>query len=174
VTSGATVSYPLHTQNFQPEVELVVAIGTGGSNIPVSRALNHVFGYAVGNDLTRRDLQLDARAAGRPWDVGKGFDESAGIGTVHPVAAVGHLRRGAIWLTVDGQLRQHADLADMIWDVPTIIAELSRFFVLRPGDLIFTGTPAGVAPIRPHQHVVAAIEGLDALELYVGEVSVGN
>jgi fumarylpyruvate hydrolase len=160
---GADLPYPPRTSNLHYEAELVVAIGTAGRRIAVAEALGHVYGYAVGNDFTRRDLQAAAKDKGRPWDTAKGFDGSAGIAPIHPAARIGHPRRGRIQLSVNGAERQHADLADMIWDVPAIIAELSTFFELRPGDLIYTGTPAGVGALRPGDTVVAGIEGLGTL-----------
>jgi fumarylpyruvate hydrolase len=141
----------------------VVAIGNGGRNIPVAQALDHVYGYAVGNDLTRRDLQADAKNHGRPWDTSKGFDRSAVIGSITPAAQSGHLRSGRIWLKVNGQLRQQADLSELIWSVPEIVAELSTFFELQPGDLIYTGTPAGVAALAPGDRIEGGIDGLDEL-----------
>lgn len=167
VSGEAGLPYPPATSNFQPEAELVVAIGKAGANISPERALDHVFGYAVGNDFTRRDLQLYARERGWPWDCGKSFDHSAGVGPVHRVRDVGHVRSGRLWLSVDQQLRQQANVADMIWGVPMIIAELSKYFFIRPGDLLFTGTPAGVAPIEPGQTVVAGIEGLGSLRHWI-------
>jgi fumarylpyruvate hydrolase len=155
--------YPPRTQNLQHEAELVVAIGTAGRSVPLSAALAHVYGYAVGNDYTRRDLQAAARDKGRPWETGKAFDHSAAIGAIHPTVRIGHPRRAAIWLTVNGVEKQRADIADMIWDVPAVIAELSTLFDLQPGDLIYTGTPAGVGPVRPGDVVVAGIDGLGTL-----------
>ena len=163
VPNGAAVPYPPRTANLHHEIELVVAIGEGGQDIPVANALAHVFGYAVGNDLTRRDLQAAAREEGRPWDVAKGFDHSAPLSAIRRVADVGHPERGSIWLEVNGEARQRADLSEMIWDVPEIIAELSTLFELRPGDLIFTGTPAGVGPLQPGDSLVGGIDGLDTL-----------
>lgn len=160
---GADLPYPPRTANLHYEAELVVAIGTAGRRIAAAAAPAHVYGYAVGNDFTRRDLQAAAKDKGRPWDTAKGFDGSAGIGAIHPATSVGHPRRGRIWLTVNGAGRQQADLGDMIWDVPGIIAELSTFFELRPGDLIYTGTPAGVGAVRPGDVVVAGVEGLGTL-----------
>ena len=122
-----------------------------------------MFGYAVGNDLTRRDLQAEAKAKGMPWDVAKGFDASAPIWAIRPATDVGHPRAGRIWLEVNGQLRQDADLAEMIWNVAEIIAELSTYFELRAGDLIFTGTPAGVGPLQRGDSVVGGIDGLETL-----------
>jgi fumarylpyruvate hydrolase len=163
LADGADLPYPPRTSNLHYEAELVVAIGAAGRRIAMADALRHVYGYAVGNDFTRRDLQAEAKDKGRPWDTAKGFDHSAGIGAIHPAARLGHPRRGGIWLTVNGAQRQHADLADMIWDVAGIIAELSSYFELRPGDLIYTGTPAGVGAVRPGDVVVAGIDGLGTL-----------
>lgn len=162
VESGTRIPYPARTQNLHHEIELVVAIGGSGRDIARDRALEAVFGYAVGNDLTRRDLQLAARDKGRPWDAGKAFDHSAVISTIRP-AAEGHVDRGRIWLSVNGEIRQEADVADLIWKVPEIIAELSALFVLEPGDLIYTGTPAGVGPLLPGDRVEGGIDGLEPL-----------
>ena len=158
----AAIPYPPRTTNFHHEVELVVAIGRGGRDIPRENALEHVFGYAVGNDLTRRDLQAAARKAGLPWDPSKGFDRSAPIAPIRP-AARGHLAKGRIWLQVNGQPRQQSDVAEMIWSVPEIIAELSTLFELVAGDLIFTGTPAGVGALQPGDRIECGIEGLESL-----------
>jgi fumarylpyruvate hydrolase len=147
VTGGAPVPYPAATENLHHEMELVVAIATGGANIPAESALSHVYGYAAGLDLTRRDLQDEAKAARRPWDMAKGFDASAPIGDIAPAAAIGHPATGLITLAVNGTSRQSGDLADQIWPVPDIIAALSRLVRLAPGDLIFTGTPDGVGPL---------------------------
>ncbi len=162
VANGAPVPYPPRTANFHHEIELVVAIGRGGRNIRQQRSLEHVFGYAAGNDLTRRDLQHAAKARGQPWDAAKGFDGSAPIAAIRP-ATQGHVSRGRIWLAVNGTLRQESDLRHMLWDVPHVIAELSTLFELRPGDLIFTGTPAGVGPVRPGDRLEGGIEGLEVL-----------
>ena len=163
VAAGTEVPYPGRTANLHHEIELVVAIGKGGRDIPVADAPGHVFGYAVGNDLTRRDLQAEARKRGAPWDTAKGFDASAPISALRPVADVGHVRAGRIWLAVNGELRQEADIAGMIWTVPEVIAELSTYFMLSPGDLIFTGTPAGVGPLQPGDHVTGGVEGVGEL-----------
>jgi fumarylpyruvate hydrolase len=163
VANGCDVRMPSRTQNFHHEVELVVAIARGGSDIPAAAALEHVFGYAVGNDLTRRDLQKLAKDAGKPWDVSKGFDASAPIAALRAVAGGGHLERATIWLKVNDQVRQQANIADMTWKVPEIIAELSTYFELQPGDLIFTGTPAGVSALKKGDRVEAGIEGLETL-----------
>jgi len=167
VASGATVPYPPRTENLHHEVELVVAIGRAGRNISAAQAREHVFGYAVGNDLTRRDLQAASKKKGMPWDTGKGFDGSAPIGAIRP-ASTGHLERGRIWLSVNGQLRQESNIAEMIWSVPEIIAELSTFFELQAGDLIYTGTPAGVAAVRSGDRIECGIDGLDTLSNSIG------
>ena len=164
---GQTVSinYPSQSSDFQHEIELVVAIGKGGRDIPVAAAREHVFGYAVGLDMTRRDLQLRARDKGRPWELGKAFDESAPIAPLHPAARIGHPTQGAVWLKVDGVDRQRSDIAKLIWSVPEVVANLSAFFELRPGDLIYTGTPEGVGKVERGQTMTGAIDGL-------GEISV--
>jgi fumarylpyruvate hydrolase len=163
VENGAAVPYASRTSNLHHEVELVVAIRVGGRDIDASRALDHVFGYAVGNDLTRRDLQAAAKQAGLPWDVSKGFDRSAPVAAIRPAAA-GHFAQGRIWLDVNGERRQDANLSEMIWSVPEIVAELSTLYELQPGDLIFTGTPAGVGPLRRGDKVIAGIDGLETLQ----------
>jgi fumarylpyruvate hydrolase len=163
VGNGEAVRYAPRTNNLHHEIELVVAIGAGGRNIPLTSALDHVFGYAVGNDLTRRDLQSAAKNAGLPWDVAKGFDQSAPIGAIRPVAEAGHVSSARIWLEVNGQVRQDANLAEMIWSVPEVIVELSTLFTLQPGDLIFTGTPAGVGPVQRGDSLVGGIDGLETL-----------
>lgn len=168
VQDKAAVPYPPETANFHYEAELVVAIGSGGANIAVADALEHVFGYAVGNDLTRRDLQLKARDQGRPWDWGKAFDRSAPIAAIHPVAEVGHLSEGSIRLTVNGEVKQDADLNELIWSVPEIISILSHSMELRPGDLIMTGTPAGVGPLAEGDVCVVSIAGLGNLTITIG------
>jgi fumarylpyruvate hydrolase len=167
VTHAALVPYPPRTADLHHEVELVVAIGKGGRDIEVGRASTHIFGYAVGVDLTRRDLQAAAKRRGRPWDTAKGFDQSAPVSAIVPVADAGHPGSGAIQLSVDGELRQHGDLADMIWSVPEIVAELSSYFELRPGDLVFTGTPAGVAALERGSRVACSIAGVGTLEFSV-------
>jgi len=163
VPNGAPVPYAPRTSNLHHEVELVIAIGAAGRHINARSALDHVFGYAVGNDLTRRDLQLAAKDKGLPWDVAKGFDHSAPITAIRTVADVGHLSSGRIWLEVNGHRRQDANLAEMIWSVAEIIAELSTLYELQPGDLVFTGTPAGVGPVQRGDSIVAGIDGLDTL-----------
>jgi fumarylpyruvate hydrolase len=163
VANGAPVPYAPRTANLHHEVELVVAIGAAGRNIALHSALEHVFGYAVGNDLTRRDLQAAAKDQGLPWDVAKGFDHSAPITAIRTVADAGHPSSGRIWLEVNGHKRQDANLAEMIWSVPEVIAELSTLYELQPGDLVFTGTPAGVGPVQRGDSIVAGIDGLDTL-----------
>ena len=162
VANGAAVPYPPRTANFHHEIELVVAIGRGGRDIREPRALQHVFGYAAGNDLTRRDLQHAAKQRGQPWDAAKGFDWSAPIAAIRP-AALGQVSRGRIWLSVNGELRQESDVSQMLWDVAHIIAELSTLYELKPGDLIFTGTPAGVGAVKPGDRLEGGIEGLELL-----------
>lgn len=162
--NGSDVPYPSHTSNLHHEIELVVALGGGGRNVSVDTALSLVFGYAIGNDLTRRDQQGVARDLGRPWDVAKGFDHCAPVSPIVPVAKAGHPTAGRIWLKVNGNLRQQGDLSDMIWKVPEIIVELSTWFELFPGDLIFTGTPAGVGPLMPGDRVQGGVDGIGLLE----------
>ena len=167
VPGGGPVPYPPATSDLHHEIELVVALGEGGRDIPEDQALNHVYGYAVGIDLTRRDLQGEAKKLGRPWDTGKGFEASAPCSPVHPVAETGHPERGRIWLDVGGQRRQEGDLAEMIWTVPEMIALLSRLFLLKPGDLIFTGTPAGVAALQRGDRVTGGVEGVDEIAIVI-------
>jgi fumarylpyruvate hydrolase len=162
VANDAAIPYPPRTANLHHEIELVIAIGRGGRDIHKDRALEHVFGYAVGNDLTRRDLQAASKKQGLPWDTSKGFDCSAPLSAIRP-ASRGHLSRGRIWLTVNGQPRQESDLAEMIWTVPEVLAELSTLFELAPGDLVFTGTPAGVGPLKPGDRIEGGIDGLEIL-----------
>jgi fumarylpyruvate hydrolase len=169
VPSGATVAYPSRTENLQHEVELVVAIGEPGRDIPAERALEHVFGYAVGIDLTRRDLQLEAKESRGTWDTAKGFDQSAPISPLHRAAEIGHPDSGRIWLGVNGEIRQNADLNELIWSVPEALAELSTFFALAPGDLVFTGTPAGVGPLTVGDRVTGGIDGIDDIEITIGK-----
>jgi fumarylpyruvate hydrolase len=163
VANGAPVPYPPQTTNLHHEIELVVALGHGGRDIAAARALEHVYGYAVGNDLTRRDLQAAAKNLGAPWDAAKGFDHSAPISAIRQASEVGHPVSGAIWLEVNGEPRQRANLSEMIWSVPEILAVLSSYFELQPGDLIFTGTPAGVGPVARGDSIVGGIDGLETL-----------
>lgn len=167
VESGQTIPYPPATADLHHEAELVVALGSGGAFLPEDAALSLVWGYATGNDLTRRDLQAAAKAARRPWDMAKAFDRSAVVGPIKAYA-IGAAPVGKIRCTVDGALRQEADLADMIWPTASIIAHLSRMVILQAGDLIFTGTPAGVGPIAPGQTCTVTIDGLEPATVTIG------
>ncbi|MGU9943199.1 fumarylacetoacetate hydrolase family protein [Bordetella avium] len=159
--------YPAETTNYHYEIELVAAIGQGGANIPVETALEHVWGYAVGLDMTRRDLQMKMREAGRPWELGKAFDQSAPIGPLYPAAQAGDVQRANLWLKVDGQTRQQSSTDKLIWSVAETIAYLSRYFRLEAGDLIFTGTPEGVGPVNAGQVMEGGVDGLGALKVRV-------
>jgi fumarylpyruvate hydrolase len=167
VSDGATIPHPLATRELHHEVELVVALGKGGTDISAAQALDCIFGYAVGIDLTRRDLQAEAKKLARPWDVGKAFDHSAPCSAIVPAARIGHPERGQIRLAVNGVTRQDGDLAQMIWSTPEVIAHLSRLFTLAPGDLIFTGTPAGVGPVERGDVLDGQIEGVGDLQVRV-------
>ncbi|MDF3833088.1 fumarylacetoacetate hydrolase family protein [Cupriavidus basilensis] len=162
-----TLQYPAQTANYHYEAELVVAIGKGGSDIPLEQALDHVWGYAVGLDMTRRDLQMKMREMGRPWEIGKAFDASAPIGPIHPASDVGHFDQGAIWLTVNGSDRQRSDVTHLIWSVAETVADLSKFFRLEPGDLIYTGTPEGVGAVKPGDLMAVGVERLGELSVRV-------
>lgn len=166
-TEHAAIPVPPLTADFHHEVELAVAIGKGGKNIEASRATEHIYGHAVALDLTRRDLQASAKKAGRPWDWSKAFDRSAPIAPIHPRGDGPAMGRGQIWLEVDGETRQRADLDEMIWAVPDIISIASRSIELAPGDLILTGTPAGVGPLVAGNRVRAGIDGLGELALHI-------
>ena len=166
-TRVATVPYPPKTANYHHEIELIVAIGSGGRNIPVSEAMQHVYGYAVGLDMTRRDLQLEARDKGRPWEFGKSFASSAPIGALHRAADVGHPASAAITLSVNGQPRQSSDIAKLIWSVTECIAYLSEYEALEPGDIIMTGTPEGVNAVLPGDVMEGAIAGLGEIRVTV-------
>jgi fumarylpyruvate hydrolase len=168
VPSGTTIPYPTETENFHYEAELVVAIGSGGRFISTDDALAHVYGYATGLDMTRRDLQFEARDKGRPWDTGKNVEQSSPLGLIHPASVVGHLQSGRISLTVNGKFQQQADLAEMIWDVPEIVAYVSRFYRLEPGDLIYSGTPAGVGPVKIGDSITVSIDGLTDCVITIG------
>jgi len=167
VDSGATIPYPPETRNLHYEIELVVALGRAGADIRPKTALDHVFAYGVGIDLTRRDLQSQARDKGHPWDWGKAFDHSAPVAPLHRAAKAGYPAKGRIWLAVNGTVKQDADLSELIWPVPDIIAILSRSMTIQPGDLIMTGTPAGVGSIKPGDRVVGGIAGLGEIELTI-------
>lgn len=166
VADGRDIFYPPKTQDFHYEIELVVAIGTGGRDISLESALDHVFGYAVGIDLTRRDVQIAARKAGRPWDMGKGFDQSAPCAPLTPAAQF-EPTSGTIWLDVNGERKQNSDLSKLIWSVAEVISYLSGYMELQPGDLIFTGTPEGVGPIVPGDVVEGHIDGLGEINMTV-------
>ncbi|MGG1945052.1 fumarylacetoacetate hydrolase family protein [Trinickia sp. NRRL B-1857] len=159
--------YPSSTQDVHHEIELVVAIGRAGRDIAVEDALDHVYGYAVGLDMTRRDLQAQAKKMGRPWDTAKGFDHSAPLGPIHPVSRVGHVEHGAIWLEVGSVERQRSDVSALIWSTAETIACLSTLFTLQPGDLIFTGTPEGVAAVARGDVMTGGVEGLGQLKVRV-------
>ena len=165
VPGGGDVAYPPQTVNLQHEVELVVALGQGGSDIAVDQALDCVFGYAIGFDLTRRDLQSRAKAKGQPWDMAKGYDQSGPVSAIVPAAAVGHPASGAIWLKVNGELKQNGDLAQMSWKVAEVIANLSSYVRLEAGDLIFTGTPAGVSTVVRGDVLEGFIENVGELKI---------
>jgi fumarylpyruvate hydrolase len=165
VVTEHRLPFPTQTQELHHEIELVVALGEGGRGIPVDRALDHVFGYAVGLDMTRRDLQAAAKKAGRPWDMAKGFDQSAPTGSIRTVEDIGHPTRGAVRLRINGEPRQEGDLDQQIWTVPETIGYLSTLVTLRPGDLIMTGTPKGVGRVEPGDRLEGHIDG-------VGDVTV--
>ena len=175
VANGAAVPYPPATANFHYEIELVVAMARAGRDIQPARALEHVFGYAAGNDLTRRDLQAAAKERGQPWDIAKGFDCSAPVAALRPASA-GHVTSGRIWLKVNGELRQESDVSRMLWDVPHIIAALSGLYQLAPGDLIFSGTPAGVGAVKQGDVLEGGIDGLEVLRTTIAPraASAGN
>lgn len=168
VFTGERMEYPSKTADLQHEVELVAALARGGRDIPAAAALDCVFGYAVGLDMTRRDIQGELKAKGRSWEMGKAFDQSAPISSIMPASRIGHPQRGAITLAVNSQSRQHGDLADMIWPVADIIANLSGYVTLQPGDLIFTGTPAGVGRVMPGDRLEGSIEGVGTLSVTIG------
>jgi fumarylpyruvate hydrolase len=168
VEDGETVAYPPITENFHHEAELVIAIGKRGANIAVDQALEHVYGYAVGNDLTRRDLQFQLRDRGRPWDWSKAFDRSAVVGTISPMPGKALAGETVIQLTVNGEVRQNAKLETMIWNVAEIIAALSTSVEIRPGDLVFTGTPAGVGPLKVGDSCTVSIDGLQPVTTLIG------
>ena len=161
--------YPLASQDVHHEFELVVALGSGGVELSAAAARECVWGYALGFDMTRRDLQAEAKRLGRPWDVAKGFDAAAPISPITPVSACGWLERGEIVLEVNGRERQRGDLSDMIWSVPEVIAILSTLFELRPGDLVFTGTPAGVGPCVAGDALVASVDGVGKISVQIVE-----
>lgn len=167
VQSGATISYATMTKDFHHELELVVALKSGGYNIPEAEALDHIYGYGVGIDMTRRDIQ----GGGKPWEIAKSFDESCPCGALAPVEKVGHPTSGAIRLTVNDEARQDSDISLLIWKVPEIIAKLSAYYDLRPGDIILTGTPHGVGPVQSGDRLVGMIDGLPELKVTIGEAA---
>jgi fumarylpyruvate hydrolase len=167
VATGGSIDYPPQTSNFHYEMELVAAIGKGGANISEADALDHVYGYATGFDMTRRDIQIAHREKGRPWDMGKGFDQSAPCGDIHAVAAVGHFPKGNLWLKVNGETKQDSDLELMIWNLQETIANLSGLVTLALGDLIYTGTPDGVGPVVAGDKMHGHIDGLSDIEITV-------
>jgi fumarylpyruvate hydrolase len=169
VAYGETLelAYPSLTQNFHYEAELVAVIGKGGSDIALADALDHVWGYAVGLDMTRRDLQMKMREMGRPWEIGKAFDRSAPIGPIHPASIVGHFENAGVWLTVNGVTKQKSDVSHLIWSVAETVADLSKYFRLEPGDVIYTGTPEGVGAVRPGDVMAVGVERLGELTVRV-------
>ncbi|MEZ5605667.1 MAG: fumarylacetoacetate hydrolase family protein [Burkholderiaceae bacterium] len=169
VASGATVPYPPGTRDYHHEMELVVAIGAPAFRVAPEQAEPCVWGYACGLDMTRRDLQGEAKKAGRPWSFGKDFENAAVIGELVPAAEAGALARGRIELAVNGQTRQQGDLSDLIWSVPEIVAKLSQYYHLQPGDLIYTGTPEGVGAVRPGDVLAGHIDGVGEIQLAIGQ-----
>jgi fumarylpyruvate hydrolase len=167
VPNGGTVTYPPKTENYHWETEMVAVLASGGFQIPVEEANDHVWGYAVGLDMTRRDLQQWGKDHGRPWSFGKDFDQAAPVGPVTPAAKIGHPTKGRIWLKVNGATKQDADISMMIWSIPEQIAFLSQYYTLEAGDLIMTGTPAGVGKAKPGDELVAGIDGLVELKVSV-------
>jgi len=165
VQDGSTIAYPVQTKDVHHEIEMVVAIARGGRDIPVEKALDHVWGYAVGLDMTRRDVQGEAKKMGRPWEMGKAFDESAPCSALKPASVIGHPAKGAIWVKVNGQVKQQGDLAQQIWNVQEQIAYLSKMITLQPGDLIFTGTPAGVGPVKAGDKLEGHVDGVGDLTI---------
>ena len=168
VDDNSVVPYPPETKNYHYEMELVVVIGKNGFDIPEGKALEHVWGYAAGLDMTRRDLQLAAREQGRPWDWGKSFDKSAPIAPIVPASKIGHPKNGRIFLTVNGAVKQEADIADLIWNVPEIVSILSRSMRLKAGDVIMTGTPAGVGAVVVGDRLEGGVDGVGTISVTIG------
>jgi fumarylpyruvate hydrolase len=168
VPATGTLAYPLLTADLHHEIEMVIAIGKEGRQIEPRDALTHVLGYCVGVDLTRRDLQAVAKKMSRPWDWAKGFDESAPVTPIRLASEIGHPNAGTIWLSVNGETRQTGDLADMIWPVADIISQVSQAVVIKPGDLIFTGTPAGVGALKPGDKVAGGVDGIGDFHFAIG------
>jgi fumarylpyruvate hydrolase len=170
VISGSTsIPYPPQTRNLHYEIELVVAIGRRGVNVPESEALSLVYGYGVGIDLTRRDLQQAAKDGGKPWEWGKAFDKSAPCSALVPAEVIGRPASGRIWLSVNDVIKQDADISQLIWSVPEVIAFISASMVLEPGDLVFTGTPAGVGPLLPADRIQGGVDGVGTIEVCIGD-----
>ena len=169
VLTGATVPYPLGSKNYHYEMELVIAIGQPAFRVTPEQAQARVWGYACGLDMTRRDLQIQSREMGRPWDFGKDFENAAVIAPLVPVSEVGQIDSGNIQLSVNGTVKQNADLKDLIWSVPEVIANLSTYYHLQPGDLIYTGTPEGVGPLQPGDKVTGRIDGVGDIALTIGQ-----
>lgn len=167
VLNGGDFPYPPRSADVHHEIEMVVALAKGGADISVARALDHVFGYGVGLDMTRRDLQGEAKKQGRPWEVGKAFEHSAPCGTLAPASEIGHPDHGAIWLKINGETRQEGDLNQLIWKVPEVVSYLSGLFELAPGDLIFSGTPSGVGPVQRGDALHGHVEGIGELKVKV-------
>jgi fumarylpyruvate hydrolase len=167
VKNGDEFPYPDASKDVHHELEMVVALKSGGKNIPVESALNHVFGYAVGLDMTRRDLQGEAKKAGRPWEVGKAFEAAAPCSEIASAAEIGHPAKGAVWLKVNGETRQKGDLDQLIWKVPEMISYLSGLFELKAGDLIYSGTPAGVGPVKRGDALHGGVDGVGELKITV-------
>ncbi len=167
LVSDGVFPYPCASSDVHHEIELMVALGVGGANIPEADALDHVFGYGVALDMTRRDLQGEAKKLGRPWEVGKAFEASAPASALVAASRIGHPTSGRIWLNVDGVMRQNGDLAQMIWTVPETITILSRLFTLQPGDIILTGTPAGVGPVSRGERLKGGVEGVGTIDITV-------
>ena len=161
------LGYPSQTSNYHYEAELVAVIGKSGSDIPLEHALEYVWGYAVGLDMTRRDLQMKMREMGRPWEIGKAFDWSAPIGPIHKAGDVGHFESGDIWLTVNGETKQKSDISHLIWSVAETVADLSKFFQLEPGDVIYTGTPEGVGAVKKGDSIKVGVEKLGELSVKI-------
>jgi len=168
IASGASVPYPPGTRNYHYEMELVIAIGKPAFRVSAAQALDCVWGYACGLDMTRRDLQAAARASALPWSLSKDFERAAVISQLVPASAIGHVSGGGIQLRVNGQLRQSADLKDMLWSVPEVVSNLSGYYHLQPGDLIYTGTPDGVGPVQPGDHITGSIERVGEIALTIG------
>ena len=167
VPGGGDINYPPRTNDLHHEIELVVAIGQGGKNIAEDDVDKHVIAYGVGIDLTRRDLQAAAKKSGKPWDPGKSFEQAAPISALHSIEKVGHPTKGRIWLAVNGEVRQEGDIADMIWSVREAVAELSTLYTMAPGDLLYTGTPAGVGALVSGDKVTGGIDGIDKIEITI-------